>query len=125
MKTAFDNDDWETQLRTMMGDHDAEEMVRTFNRIIAEHDANEGEPFTVLAIPLSMEEVSAWLEACHMGCLVTPSTESLYDVLWFSGLGLSHIYVDSDDMPPDEVSSAAASFFLQSLDDSESQEDDE
>lgn len=125
MKTAYEDENWETQLRTMMSEEDAQDVARTFNKIINAHIASQDDPFTVLEIGLGQDEVAHWLEVAHQHCLTVSPADPTYGIMWMIGMECSRTYLDRKEMPPDDVLSAAASFFFATGDDNDDDDGDD
>lgn len=100
--TKFDQPDWESQLKTMMGEHDAEELARKFRTIINEHYENQDQPVGVIEVALSPDEVVSWMHTIYDTLSESDVSDGLRDILWNVGLELVGIYLESDDIDPDE-----------------------
>lgn len=123
--TTFDNPDWESQLRDMMGE-DAPDMIKRFQGIINEHYDNLDQPVATVEIACSQEDVHRWLPAIH-GYLNDGEydEETFREIVWNLGFELSRIYLTTDEVEQDDACSDTTQFFWSTLDDEADDEDEE
>jgi hypothetical protein len=123
--TAFDNPDWEAQMRSMMGEQDAEDMIRRFQHIIDTH-VPEDEPVAQIEVAVARGDVYRWLPAAHKFLDETEYDETaLRDFVWNLGFELTRLYMQTEEIEFDEGSSEAMRYFWATMDDDDESEDED
>ena len=124
MKTAYDQPDWESQMRSMLGD-DADEMIRRFHNVI-DNWVPPDEPVGVFEVAVSQEDVERWLPAAHRFLDETEYDEiALRDFVWNAGFALCRTYMSEDAIEADDDCSDAMRYFVTPPDDIEYEDEDD
>ena len=104
-------ENWEDQLRHMLGP-DADGMIKTFNEILEQHEAEQDEPAGIVAVAVSPSEAEQWLvQTFRYLDTGEYDPQTLKDILWNVGLQLSEIYMGCDNIAPDDALNEAYRYF--------------
>lgn len=121
--TAMDNDDWESQLRQMMSERDAEDVADKFQEVIDDF-VPIGEPSIFVTIGMDDEELVTWLPEVVTFLKETELPEEVYEVLWRLADELADTYIKEDRIPPNRECAEAVKYLIQTEMEAEQAEED-
>ena len=122
--TAMDNDDWESQLRQMMSEHDAEDLSDRFQGIIDDY-VPLGEPSIFVTVGMDNEDLVAWLPEVVSFLAETELPDGVYELLWRIADELADTYIKEDSIAPNRECAEAVKWLIQTEMEAEQTEDEQ